>query len=282
MTASTDEAWSEWTANTTEETAGEENMVPEAAADALVGEVLTESQDVTPDTVITGPIPLSTAFPSMAQAIMLKDMRSWAWWLVGLGVLHLFIAGVNGIGWAGLLFMVAAGSFVLKDAVMYVLYTVTLVWAGISNLVSGQSGWMFFSFLQFYRAYQTFRSYKRFQKLQDDIIHIQMAEIEPAERTWFVAPKVFPWLGGMLGIGALAGLVLVVGAIVAISVTSAQEPSDTLLILAVEIIVNAAVLGVAVSLGALLARYRYKAASIFGLISSCLVLIIWLMLIVLI
>jgi len=282
MTASTDEAWSEWTANTTEETAGEENMVPEAAADALVGEVLTESQDVTPDTVITGPIPLSTAFPSMAQAIMLKDMRSWAWWLVGLGVLHLFIAGVNGIGWAGLLFMVAAGSFVLKDAVMYVLYTVTLVWAGISNLVSGQSGWMFFSFLQFYMAYQTFRSYKRFQKLQDDIIHIQMAEIEPAERTWFVAPKVFPWLGGMLGIGALAGLVLVVGAIVAISVTSAQEPSDTLLILAVEIIVNAAVLGVAVSLGALLARYRYKAASIFGLISSCLVLIIWLMLIVLI
>lgn len=51
-------------------------------------------------------------------------------------------------------------------------------------------------------------------------------------------------------------------------------------ILAMDIAVNAAVMGMAVSLGALLARFRYKAAAIFGLISSCLVLIIWLVLVV--
>ncbi len=280
MTASTDEAWGEWTANTVKENAGEETEVPEAAASALVGEVLTESPDVSPDTVITGPIPLSTAFPAVAQAVMLKDMRSWAWWLVGLGALHLFTAGVNGIGWAGLLFMVAIGSFIFKDAVIYVLYTVTLAWAGISNLVSGQSGWMFFSFLQFYMAYQTFRSYKRFQKFQDGMARIQMAEIAPAERAWFVAPKVFPWLGGVLGIGSLVGLVLVFGVLLAVGLMGTQGPSDTLFILAMDIAVNAAVMGMAVSLGALLARFRYKAAAIFGLISSCLVLIIWLILVV--
>ena len=280
MPVSTDKTWGEWATNPTEENVGEETEVSEAAASALVGEVLTKSQDVTPDTVITGPIPLRTAFPAVAEAVMLTDMRSWAWWLVGFGVLHLFTAGVDGIGWAGLLFMVAVGSFVFKDAVMYVLYTVTLAWAGISNLVSGQSGWMFFSFLQFYMAYQTFRSYKRFQKFQDGIAHAQMAEIAPAERTWFVAPKVFPWLGGLLGIGALAGLVLVLGVLFAVGLTGVQGPSDTLYILAMDIAVNAAVMGMAVSLGALLARYRYKAAAIFGLVGSCLVLIIWLILVV--
>ncbi len=211
MTASTDEAWGEWTADTVKENAGEEPEVPEAAASALVGEVLTESPDVSPDTVITGPIPLSTAFPAVAEAVMLKDMRSWAWWLVGLGALHLFTAGVNGIGWAGLLFMVAIGSFIFKDAVIYVLYTVTLAWAGISNLVSGQSGWMFFSFLQFYIAYQTFRSYKRFQKFQDGIARSQMAEITSAERAWFVAPKVFPWLGHRLTGRTCVGIRRLVG-----------------------------------------------------------------------
>ncbi len=280
MAASTNETWSEWAANTTEENAGEEAAIHEPAADALVGEVLTESPEVTPDPVSIGPIPLNAAFPSMAQAVMLKDMRSWAWWLIGFGALHLFTAGVNGVGWAGLLFIIAVGSFVFKDAVMYVLYTVTLAWAGISNLVSGQTGWIFFSFLQFYMAYQTFRSYKRFQNLQDGIARIQMAETVPAKRTWFVAPKVFPWLGGLLGISALAGLVLSFGVLFAIGLMGAQQPSDTLFILAWEIVVNAAVMGMAVSLGALLARYRYKAASIFGLITSSLVLIIWLILVV--
>lgn len=279
MTASTNEGRDPWTANTAEESA-EEAAVPEATADAVVGEVLNGSQEVTSDTVITGPVPLSTVFPSVAQAVMLKDMRSWAYWLVGLGVLHLFMAGVNGIGWAGLLFMVAVGSFVFKDAVMYVLYTVTLAWAGISNLASGETGWIFFSFLQFYMAYQTFRSYKRFQKFQDSMAHVQMAEIAPAERKWFVAPKVFPWLGGVLGLGSLVGLVLSFGALFAIGLMGAEHPSDTLFIVAFEIVVNAAVMGMAVCLGALLARFRYKAASIFGLISSCLVLIIWLILIV--
>ncbi|MFN2108725.1 MAG: hypothetical protein ACK2UI_03615, partial [Anaerolineae bacterium] len=99
-------------------------------------------------------------------------------------------------------------------------------------------------------------------------------------RTWFVAPNVFPWLGGLLGIVSLGGLALSFGIPVAISLMGAWEPPDTLLLLAWQFVVNAAVLGVAVSLGALLSRYRYKAASVFGLVSSSLVLIIWLLLIV--
>jgi len=216
----------------------------------------------------------------MAQAAMLKDMRSWAWWLVGFGVLNLFISGTTGLGWAGLLFMVGAASFIFKDAVMYVLYTITLVWAGISNLVSGQTGWVFFSFLQFYMAYQTFRSYRRFQKYQDDIARTPIIEATPAKHPWLVAPNVFPWLGGLLGIGSLAGLVLTFGILFILGMTGAQEPSETLFLLAWQFVVNTAVLGMAVSLGALFARYRFKAASIFGLISSCLVLIIWLVLVI--
>ncbi|MBN2389460.1 MAG: hypothetical protein JXR84_01970 [Anaerolineae bacterium] len=280
MTASTDDVWTEWPTSTTDEQQEEMIEISETSADALVGEVLVEPQAVTPDTITTGPTPPGAAFPFMAQAVMLKDMRSWAWWLVGFAVLHLFIGGINGIGWAWLLFMVAVGSFVFKDAVMYVLYTVTLAWAGISNLISGQSGWMFFSFLQFYMAYRTFSSYKRFQKLQDEIARIQIIEAAPAKRRWFVAPQIFPWLGGLLGIGSLGGLVLSFGILVVIGLMGAQQPSDTLFILALDIVVNGAVMGVAVSVGALLARYRYKAASIFGLISSILVLIIWLALVV--
>ncbi|MGC9396446.1 MAG: hypothetical protein ACP5J4_16505 [Anaerolineae bacterium] len=280
MTTSTDNIPAEQLASTAEEQNRAETNVPEAAADALVGEVVTEPQDTTPGTTTTGPIPLSTAFPSMAQAAMLKDMRSWAWWLLGFGVLNLFISGINGVGWAWLLFMVGAASFLFKDAVMYVLYTVTLAWAGISNLVIGQTGWIFFSLLQFYMAYQTFRSYRRFQKYQDDIAQIPVIEPTPTKHTWFVAPNIFPWLGGLLGIGSLGGLMLSFGIPVAISLLGAWEPSDTLLLLVWQFVVNASVLGIAVSLGALLARYRYKAASIFGLISSSLVLIIWLLLIV--
>ena len=280
MTTPEDDAWIERLASTAEEPDGAETDVPETASGALVGEVVTEPQDVSPDHTHTGSIPPGTTFPAMAQAAMLKDMRSWAWWLLGFGLLNLFIAGTNGIGWAWLLFMVGAASFIFKDAVMYVLYSVTLAWAGISNLISGQSGWIFFSFLQFYMAYQTFRSYTRFQKLQDDIAQAQVVEAAPAKAKWLTAPKIFPWLGGLLGIGALAGLVLTFGILVVIGVMSAREPSDTLMILAWQFVVNAGVLGMAVSLGALLARYRYKAASIFGVIGSCLVLIIWLILVV--
>jgi hypothetical protein len=276
MTTFEDDVWTERPANTAEEQDRAENDVSGTASDALIGEVVTEP----PDVIITGPIPPSIVFPYMAQTAMLKDMRSWAWWLVGFGVLNLFIAGTNGIGWAWLLFMVGAAPFIFKDAVMYILYTVTLAWAGISNLISGQTGWIFFSFLQFYMAYQTFRSYTRFQKLQDEIARTPVIEATPAKHTWLVAPKTFPWLGGLLGIGSLTGLVLMFGILLALGIMGAQEPSETLFLLAWQFVVNAAVLGMAVSLSALLARYRYKAASIFGLIGSCLVLIIWLILVV--
>ena len=280
MTTPSDDIRTEKPASVAEEQDLTGDGTPEASPDALIGEFVTEPQDTTPDTITIGPIPLGAAFPSMVQAAMLKDMRSWAWWLVGFGVLNLFIAGVNGIGWAWLLFMVGAASFIFKDAVMYVLYTITLAWAGISNLVSGQTGWIFFSFLQFYMAYQTFRSYRRFQKYQDDIAQTPVIEAAPVKHAWFIAPNIFPWLGGLLGIGSLGGLALSFGIPIAISLIGAGEPSDTLLLLAWQLVVNAGVLGIAVSLGALLARYRYKAASIFGLISSSLVLIIWLLLIV--
>ena len=280
MTTSTDNAWIEQPANSAEAQASTEDNITGSPLNALIGEAVTEPPDAKPDIFITAPIPDGAAFSAMVQAVMLKDMRSWAWWLVGFGVLNLFLAGINGIGWAGLLLTVGVASFLFKNAVMYVLYTITLAWAGISNLISGQTGWIFFSLLQFYMAYQTFRSYRRFQKYQNGITRTLVIEAASGKRTWFIAPNVFPWLGGLLGIGSLGGLALSFGIPVAISLIGAWEPPDTLLLLAWQFVVNAAVLGVAVSLGALLSRYRYKAASVFGLVSSSLVLIIWLLLIV--
>ncbi len=241
----------------------EESMPPESQMPPV--EVLPQS-------------PLTSAYAVAAQIheVMLRDIRSWAWWMFGFAGLNFVTSGASGIGWGLLLFVVGLGSFIFKDAVMYILYAVTLAWSALSNLLSGQGGWVVFALLQGYWAFQVFRRYRSFRENQERYRQLSLMDDAAVHRPDSLASKIFPWLGGFLGMASPAGVVLLVLAGAATVLVVELEIPDWLIGLSASLIIDIGVLGWAVSLGALLSRYRYKGVAIMGLISSSLVLLTWL------
>lgn len=98
------------------------------------------------------------------QAVMNKDIRSWAIWLLLIGAIHIFTSGFLSAPWGVLLLIVGLASFVLRDRVMFVVYAVTIAWAAISNLISGQAAWITFAIVQVILAISLFRKFFHYAK----------------------------------------------------------------------------------------------------------------------
>ncbi|MDI7274626.1 MAG: hypothetical protein QME94_01470, partial [Anaerolineae bacterium] len=65
----------------------------------------------------------------VAHALMVREIRSWGFWLLGLGALHLVLSGFLSAPWGILLGVVGLASFIFHDSAMFVVYGTTLVWA---------------------------------------------------------------------------------------------------------------------------------------------------------
>ena len=94
---------------------------------------LTASPPVAP---VAAPSALDLA--ASTHAVMVKEIRSWSYWLLGLGALHLVASGFLDAPWGILLLAVGLVSFVFQEAAMFVIYGVTLAWAATSNVTGGQ------------------------------------------------------------------------------------------------------------------------------------------------
>jgi hypothetical protein len=159
---------------------------------------------------------------------------------------------------------------------MFVVYGVTLAWAALSNLIGGGT-WAILSLLQSYFAVRIFRSVGRYRGAERDYIKFyeqgRVDEVPVPER----AARAFPWLSLALGMVGIASLLF---AFVALgggwsyeSRGAAQKYGE----LALAVAINAAVLGLGVSISALSARYRYKGMSIGGLVLAALIIAVILM-----
>jgi hypothetical protein len=210
-----------------------------------------------------------------AHAVMVKEIRSWSYWLLGLGALHLVASGFLDAPWGILLLVVGLASFVFQEAAMFVIYGVTLAWAATSNATGGQAGWIFFALFQLYLAFQIFRRFFVFRKVQAGYAALRAQAdpfARPAEER---AARVFPGAGCLVGALALVGAVSIGGGIIAAGVLGATRPPDYLGLL-ISAVVNLGVLGLAISLAALLSDYRNKPLAVLGILSSVVVLLLWL------
>jgi len=199
---------------------------------------------------------------------MLKDNRTWGFWLLGLGVLHLVTSGIFSAPWGVLLILVGAAAFLFKTASMFVIYASTMVWAAVSNMLAGEIQWFFFALVQLYFTYRIIRSYRRYRNLEADYNRTSTGEMLTNDQK---AGRFFPWLGLLTGVLSLVGLVaMILGIILAVILTEGAAEVPGFLDFIEGLLVNGGLLGVAFGLASLLSKYRLKGLAIAGLVGGAL------------
>lgn len=205
------------------------------------------------------------------HAAMLKEIRSWGIWLLVLGAIHIFTAGFLNAGWGILLIVVGLASFFFRSASMFVVYGITLAWAALSNMLSGQTSWLVFSAVQVFMTVSVFLQFRRFRKVESAALQISDRQDlhKPAER----AARAFPWIGSLFGCSSILGFVLYFLTIFIINaVTGNAGNTPGYLDIIFSLVIYLGVLGFAVCLAALLSKYRLKGLAIAGLVGSLLTL----------
>lgn len=204
---------------------------------------------------------LKTMMPSQAHASMLREIRSWGWWLVLIGAIHLFTSGFLNSAWGILLILVGLASFYFKDAAMFVIYSVTLASAAIWNLVSFTSGWMVFAVVQIILTVQVFRRFRIYRNVQSSTVEDENSSAEPSR-----SMKLFPVTALILGLVGLAGVAgLNLTAIIA-GVVGLDFPQ--FVVFAINLSLNIGILGFAVGLGAVLSDFPNRGLAIVGSIAG--------------
>ncbi len=204
---------------------------------------------------------------------MQREIRSWGFWSLGLGALHIATSGWLSAPWGILLVIVGLASFYFHEAAMFVIYAVTLGWAGISNLIYGQGAWKAFALLQAVFVFQILQQYRRFRRAQTERslkVQVENPDRPLSERS----THIFPWAGAVLGSLSLTGLVLVLFSVfLLVAATESHAFSRTLGVIE-GVAVDGAVLGLALGLAALFSGNRRKLVAITGCVLSGLTLLI--------
>ena len=214
-----------------------------------------------------------TKTPSPYPEKMLRELKSWGFILLVLGVIQIVSSELLSSTWGLLLIVVGLASFYFRSPAMFVIYGTTLSWAAISNALSGAGSWGMFSIFQVFLAFLTFRQYFQFRS---QFLNSQFVLESTQEERLRIdrAAKPFPWISFSLGSISLIGLVTVfVAVILYVGITNSEEVPG-FLTFSEGIVVDFAVLGFATGLASLLTKYKYKAISIIGMATAILVLMI--------
>jgi hypothetical protein len=212
-------------------------------------------------------------------AVMQREIRSWGWWSLALGAIHLVASGFLSAPWGILLLIVGLASFYFHEAAMFVVYGVTLTWAAVSNMLGGQAAWIAGGLFQIYLAFRVFRQFFRFRQAQKDYVNLVVEGSLVSPPMPDRAVRAFPWIGGLMGIVSVAGFAAVF--VSAIIVTGLSGGLPDYFSFLEGLAVNVGVLGLAVSLASLLSSYRYRLLAVLGIIGSVLTLFVDLSLVLL-
>ncbi len=246
-----------------------ENLAVEADSEAMAPAPVSPLMValVGPTAAVTAAESVKNATLFSTRSAMARELQSWAKWSLGLGVLQMIAAGGFSF-WGAVLILVGLASFYFQESSMFVIYGVTVGWAGISNVTSGDGKWMFFALLQAYFAFQIFRQFLRFRKAEVAALSSNLGDL-PTGR----AERFFPWVA--LGTGLLALFLSYGGFLtgVVVVIVSELEGIPNLFLVLMEIGIHLGVLALAVGLSAWLCRYKYRGASIAGFVMGVLTLL---------
>jgi hypothetical protein len=208
-------------------------------------------------------------------AKMLKELRSWGFWSLGLGALHMIGSGFLSAPWGLMLIFVGLSSFLFKSSSMFIVYAVTLAWAAISNISGLDLTWVFFALFQFYLSYRVFRQFGRFREVEKEFQKLSSADTQESPPQPDLATRSFPWIGSLLSCSAIIGFVVIIIIVIIISIeTEGMGTIPEYLGFLEGLTVNFAVLGFAVGLASLLSKFSPKWLGIIAIIFGTLTLLI--------
>lgn len=205
---------------------------------------------------------IAKAQASETRALMQRELRSWSLWLFIMGAFQM-IAAKGFSSWGALLILVGLSALYFNEAPMFIVFATTVAWAGINNLMAGEARWIGYAIFQAILVVQIARQFRRFNALAKE------PDAAPARSS-----RLFPWLALLLGAGGLLGLA---GLIVLVILLAAANPNSQMpgIFAYVEsAVVYANVLGIGLGLSSLFSGFRWKAASIAGLICGSLGILI--------
>ena len=210
---------------------------------------------------------------SLDYAKMKKDIRSWGFWLVGIGVISLVLSFMLDPSWGLMLMIVGLSSFYFRESSMFVVYGSMLAWAAVSNLMAGPI-WAVFAIFQAVIAFKVFRQFGKWHKVEKTYrYHHRMGRISTAPAPERGA-RVFPWLSAILSVVSLATLLGVAGGMAVSPVVDEDPTVMTGLDWAAIFAVNLGVFGLALGLASLLSKYKQKAPSVAGVVIGVVVVLI--------
>lgn len=228
--------------------------------------------------VLNAPQAVTALEVTGTQSLMYRELRSWGVWLLVMGGAQM-VAAQGFSPWGTLLIGIGLASFYLRESPMFLIYAVTVAWAGLSNLLHGEGLWKGFALFQGLLTYQLFVQFQRFRRVE----HLPPTEIstdlpatpEPnASRPPERARNLFPWLALILGASSLTVFILSFAGSV-VNVLFFKNKVFTTAFGALEIIaIYSGILGFASGLAGWIAGYPRKGESIVGCILGAVTLII--------
>lgn len=210
-----------------------------------------------------------TQDPEFVRNVIARETRNWGFSLLLLGVVQLVASNFLNPVWGVAVILIGAASFYFRSAAMLPVYGVTLAWAMVSNVLTGQVQWIIFALFQAYWALCTFQQFMILRRATSRLgIGLGIDSPVWTDR----AAGVFPWVGCALSAAAPIGLVALIFVIGLSSEFTGQEMSEQTVGLAFMALTDSACLGLALGLAALLARFRWRLVSILAVIAGGLML----------
>ncbi len=198
---------------------------------------------------------------------MLRGLRSWSVWLLIMGGAQM-VSARGFSAWGALLIGVGLASFFFQEAPMFMVYAVTVAWAGLSNLLYGDGLWKGFALIQAVLAFQIFMQFRRFRQAERTLGAQTGAEADGSR-----VARLFPWVALGLGLGGLVGLGAALGGIWVNVLLIHSRTLLTVLGLLETTAIFAGLLGLATGLAGWVGAYPRKAAYIAGCVTGGLTLL---------
>ncbi len=211
---------------------------------------------------LTGTARRDDSAESASLGRMHRDIRSWAWWLLGGGAVSIVAgqAGAVSPTWGVAMMITGSGALVFHEPANFVVFGTILAWAGISNLLGMEPVWGVVGVIQIVGSVQTFRAFFRYRRATEG----REASVEPVSGNRLIPilrsrpNRLFPLLALAM---TLVAVVALVAFVVSINVGPDSTGDDDLPGVAgmlAGLVEGFAALGLGLGLASVLSGYQYS------------------------
>ncbi len=200
-----------------------------------------------------------------ATDLMLSQVRSSAFWSIGLGLVQLLAPGLSR-AWGVSLLLLGALAFLLPTPAMRIVNIVTFFWVAGGNALSGSPFWIGLAGIQIWDGVMGFRRWRKAEQYRRSVEGALPVDAREAR-----ARRFFPWLALGLGIGAFVAVIVLVASFLGYAVVSRGQ-GDSMVFTVIgfleTLVVNLGVVGFALGLASLLAGFDRKSVAAVGMVGG--------------